>query len=246
MHLKEKGKRVIYRKAALPQKLICGLPQNDYICSMIITVTSLKGGVGKSTITQNLAVSFKLKGYSVVIVDVDTNQSCLDWLTERESEENYIHVVGLPDGKALVKSLKGLNDNYDIILIDGTPAIDQKTSRIMRVADLIIVPLRAGKMDLSATTIFLDKHQEAVELKGSDIPLYALLNEFNEDLIISRHVKQAIENTDINLLKNSIRHRTAYPVANIYGLGAVEHSDKKAKKEIENVTDEILSILLKL
>ena len=213
---------------------------------MIITITSLKGGVGKSTITQNLAVSFRLKGYSVAIVDVDENQSCLDWLTERETEEHYINVVGLPDGNALVKSLQGINNNYDIILIDGTPAIDKKTSRIMRVADLIIVPLRAGKMDLSATTIFLEKHKEAVELKGSDIPLYALLNEFNEDLIISRHVKQSIENTNIKLLNSTIRHRTAYPVSNIYGLGVVEYNDKKAKIEMNKLTDEILKISSKI
>ena len=38
---------------------------------MIISVTSLKGGVGKSTITQNLAVCFAQSGYRVCIADAE-------------------------------------------------------------------------------------------------------------------------------------------------------------------------------
>ncbi|WP_461137387.1 nucleotide-binding protein, partial [Spirosoma terrae] len=53
---------------------------------MIISVTSLKGGVGKSTIAQNLAVCFAHSKYTVCIVDVDTNQSALRWSGLRDED----------------------------------------------------------------------------------------------------------------------------------------------------------------
>jgi len=38
---------------------------------MIISISSLKGGVGKSTIAQNLAVCFAHQGYTVCIADAE-------------------------------------------------------------------------------------------------------------------------------------------------------------------------------
>ena len=61
---------------------------------MIISITSLKGGVGKSTITQNLAVCFAHMGYNTCIVDADTNQSSLKWAGLRPENLPLIFVSG--------------------------------------------------------------------------------------------------------------------------------------------------------
>ena len=54
------------------QKLIYFYP-NDYLLHktnkfMVISVTNLKGGVGKSTVAQNMAVGFAHKKYKVCIL----------------------------------------------------------------------------------------------------------------------------------------------------------------------------------
>ena len=47
---------------------------------MIISVTSLKGGVGKSTIAQNLAVCLAHNGVNVCIADADpANENSGNW-----------------------------------------------------------------------------------------------------------------------------------------------------------------------
>ena len=90
---------------------------------MIISVTSLKGGVGKSTISQNLAVCFAHMGYKVAIVDTDTNASSVHWSGIREEEMPQITVMGLTDNNALRKNIKQLQEDYDLIIIDGTPTM---------------------------------------------------------------------------------------------------------------------------
>lgn len=62
---------------------------------MIVGVTNLKGGVGKSTITQNLAVSLAHRGYKVCILDTDLGQrSSMKWAAQRSEDVPAIPVLG--------------------------------------------------------------------------------------------------------------------------------------------------------
>jgi len=72
---------------------------------MIISVTSLKGGVGKSTVAQNLAVIFSHMGYKVLLVDTDTNGSSVRRSGLRSEDLPSVQVIGLSDAEALKKNL---------------------------------------------------------------------------------------------------------------------------------------------
>lgn len=57
--------------------------------SKIILVTSHKGGVGKTTISANLALSFAQKGYKTLVVDFDLESRCLDMALGLESSSLF-------------------------------------------------------------------------------------------------------------------------------------------------------------
>ena len=51
---------------------------------MVLSIVNLKGGVGKSTVSQNLAVSFTLAEVKTCIVDTDfEQQTSMKWVEQR-------------------------------------------------------------------------------------------------------------------------------------------------------------------
>ena len=205
---------------------------------MIISVTSLKGGVGKSTISQNLAVCFAHMGYRTAIIDTDTNASSVHWSGLREDDLPSITVLGLTESDALRKNIKQLQQDYDIILIDGRPSLSKLVTTIIMMGDLVLIPIRPSGFDIWATEKFIDNYEEAKALKGQ-VRAHFILNEYNEGINLNRDIKEALVELEIKPLKSSLRSRIAYGEASVMGIGVYEYKDTKAKKEITNLANEV-------
>lgn len=210
---------------------------------MIIVLSNLKGGVGKSTSTQNLAICYARIGYNVAIVDADANQSCVGWAKTRDKELPVVVVSALLDGPALVQEIIKINEEFDIVFVDGTPSLNATTSRIISVADLLIIPMKAGKMELEATQLFIERYHEAMENTKRDIPAYILRNEYEPWKNIWKQVDVVLHDSPIPVLNATMGRRSAYVEANGNGLGAYEYKDKKAKEEMRALTEEIDKII---
>ena len=86
---------------------------------MIVGVLNQKGGVGKTTISVNLAHAFALTGHRVLLVDADPQGSALAWSSVRV-EDPLFPVVGMPK-PTLHKDLPAIAVDYDHVVIDGAP-----------------------------------------------------------------------------------------------------------------------------
>lgn len=213
---------------------------------MIISVTSLKGGVGKSTIAQNLAVCFAHNGYKVCLIDTDENQSSLQWSGLRSEEQPQIPVFGLPDGKTLTKNIKPLNEDYEIVIIDGTPSLSQLTSKIILLGDIVLTPILPGGLDVWATEKFIGRYDDAQTLKGEEIPAYFVLNQYDKNQILDKEVREILTQWTITPLESTLKSRVAYREAVIQGLGVFEYKDKKAKEEIVLLYNELKNVIAQL
>ena len=58
--------------------------------TMVIGITNLKGGVGKTIVSQNIAVCLANQNYSVCLVDTDTNQNSVSWAGLREENQSEV------------------------------------------------------------------------------------------------------------------------------------------------------------
>lgn len=209
---------------------------------MIIAVTNLKGGVGKTTIATNIAVCLAHRGFKVCIVDTDLGQqSSMEWSGNRGEDEIRIPVFGVTT-KQLTKEVAMLKADHDVIVIDGTPQLTELAERTILASDVILVPLLPSIYDFRGFEKFLSRYDQVKELKeanGGSVKAFVVLNRVVPNTILSQEIADAIKEYDVELLETKIISRVAYADTPTMGLGVVEYKDKKAKAEIENLTDEI-------
>ena len=207
---------------------------------MKIGITNLKGGVGKSTITQNLAVCFAHLGFKTVIVDTDTNQNSLSWFGARDKDLPNVNVVGVSESEALNKSVDNLHQDYDIVLIDGTPNLSKMATRIILASDILLIPIRPSAQDFRTMDEFFKRYEDAKEFRNT-IPAFFILNEFSEQKRVHEGISKQIESSfDVPVLNSKINSRVAYTEVSVLGQGVFEYSDPKAKSEMVSLTKEIL------
>ncbi len=211
---------------------------------MVIAVTNLKGGVGKTTIALNLGVTLAHRDYKVCVVDTDTEQrSAVKWSGQRDEAHRSIPVFAV--GDKLNKEIEALNKDYEFVIIDGTPQLSERANRTILASDIIIIPISTSGFDFWSFEHFVERYNQAKAFKES-VQAFVLLNKFSETKNISKEIREALSEFEIPVLKTTMGERVAYQETTIQGLGVVEYKDKKAKEEINKLTDEIEEIAQKL
>ena len=208
---------------------------------MKIGVTNLKGGVGKTTVSQNLAVCLAHMGYKVCLVDTDSNQNSIEWSGARDEELVDILVVGVTDAKALTKNLDRLDKDYDFVVIDGTPSLSEMTTRIILGSDLLLIPIMASAHDIRAIRQFIERYEQAKEFK-EDIPAHFFINQFAPNLIIHQSIKEALKGYNLPIMETTFKKRVSYIESAVEGKGVYEIGDNKAKAEVVAFTKEVLGL----
>ena len=217
--------------------------QNE-IKIMIIASISYKGGVGKSTLAQNLAIALAKQDYKVCIVDADEAAASTRWFAIRQDKEPAINVIQMIDAKAIIPSVKALYKDYDVIVIDGPPSLFPIVSKIMLLSHIIIIPVvPKGGSDFWVTEDFLVRYNEVQEEKEEKTPAYFLLNMYKDSFNLHKAVVGGLEKLGnqygIKFLKSRLHERVAYGEANVKGISVCEYTDIKAKNEIIELANEI-------
>jgi chromosome partitioning protein len=133
---------------------------------LTIAVLNQKGGVGKSTLSTNLAAVAHLKGKRTLVLDLDTQGSSFDWFSARKdgSQLDGLNVARADKDLSLPK-FKALSQGYDVVVCDGPPRLGNITVAAAVAADVVVIPLRAGGFDWWAAAETLEKLDQADELR---------------------------------------------------------------------------------
>jgi chromosome partitioning protein len=108
-----------------------------------------KGGSGKSTLASSLAVAAHEAGERVFIIDMDPQQSLVNWAKTRGLDD--VPVSSVTAGR-LQATLNALEKNgFTLAIIDTAGADGGSSSAAMKAADLNIIPSRPNIFDLWAS-----------------------------------------------------------------------------------------------
>ena len=127
----------------------------------VIALLNQKGGVGKTTLSVHLAAALAA-GNRVLLVDADPQGSALDWSAQRQTEPLF-PVVGLPT-KNLYRELAPMSADYDWIVIDGPPRVNEIAKAAIAASDFVIIPIQPSPFDVWAA-------EDIVKIIGECMPI---------------------------------------------------------------------------
>lgn len=176
----------------------------------VITVTSGKGGVGKSNTAINLAIQFKKMGQRVIILDADFGLANIEIMFGAVPKHNLCDLiyqgkditeiitwgpmdVGFISGGSGIAGLSNLGREYLIYII-------QNLARLDAIADVVIVDTGAGIADavleflVASGEILLVTTPEPTSITDS----YSLLK------ALKRHPRFSEQNSHIKIIANKV------------------------------------------
>lgn len=117
-----------------------------------ILVANPKGGVGKSTISTNLAGWFAKNGKKVMLGDVDRQQSSRAWLSIRSPLLPQIATWHIKPGEPA----KPPKDATHVVLDTPAGLHGRKLVELLKKVDRVIVPIQPSLFDIFATRQFIN------------------------------------------------------------------------------------------
>tara|TARA_R110002167_G_scaffold220096_1_gene424652 strand:- start:227 stop:850 length:624 start_codon:yes stop_codon:yes gene_type:complete len=202
----------------------------------IVAILNQKGGVGKTTLSTNIAHCLKSKGNRVLLVDGDPQGSCRDW--NEANEGGLIPVIGM-DRETLPKDLDAVKGNYDWVIIDGAPQIAKLAAAAIKAADIVLVPVQPSPYDIWATSDLVELIKIRQELDGGKLKAAFLISRAIKNTKLSSEISCALKEYNLPVFLNGTTQKIIYPTSASNGQTAIGSTDKKAEQEINQITKEL-------
>lgn len=211
---------------------------------MILTLSHQKGGVGKSTIAWNLAVSFS-KIIPTRIIDLDTQRS-LTVTNALRQEHNLKPIPMLHFNTAGELAEYAEADSDDVLTIIDSGGFDSAFNRVAIIAsDLLITPVSDKPFDLMGLQKYEEILKSLSEIQGETIKTHILFNNINPAMKRFGDLIDFVCASDhFELLIPILRQRV--DIANSVGEGKSIKEYRifsRADQEMDELFEEVKSIL---
>jgi chromosome partitioning protein len=197
----------------------------------IITTSHQKGGVGKTSLTVNLALCYA-QSLKVAVIDTDLQGS----LSGISTMLSNIDIIPFAKYASNIKGLRSLD--YDIIIIDTPPYLTDILTKLFEISDFVLVPSKVSYVDVMAVRATIEMINE-VKHKNPELKAGLVLNMVKSNTSINDEIKELIKGLDIPLLESSVGDRVSFTRSLITD-GIFNTDDEKAKDEIVQLAREIL------
>ena len=196
------------------------------MCKTIL-VANMKGGIGKTTISFNLANNIA-KNAKVAILDFDLQGS----LTQIKDLVTNFDII------PYVKDLSKIKDlNYDCLFIDSPPYLTDQLAELINIADLIIIPTKPGILDLLA----IDSTMKLIESQNKYNQSLIVFNMVKPNTTLTKDILKGLEEYPVNIASTMISDLVVFTRSVL--INGVESSNK-AQRQLDNLTREVLIKLI--
>lgn len=210
---------------------------------MILSFTSSKGGVGKSTSCAAVACALAGQGEKVLILDLDPNKTLDRW--HRKAPYPNLSVTHCtPETFAPTFRDAQASGHYDDILIDLAGFLHTDILRAFARADLVIIPAVPSEPDLREAMVMARHLAGVAESVERAIPYRILLMRVRPlESRIAKYIYAQIEVNKLLRFERVMVEREAYKEIFITGKPPTDTEPTKAGAEVMAILDEIRAIV---
>lgn len=113
-----------------------------------LAVLSRKGGTGKTTLALHLAVAAWSAGLKTLVVDLDRQQSAVEWRRQRGRCDVLVEAV--KPGALFTRQQDACREGMDLLIVDTGPSLEADVEQAIRCADLCAIVARPNFFDIKA------------------------------------------------------------------------------------------------
>jgi len=210
------------------------------VTSSIITVATMKGGSGKSTVASCLAVHWHLKGRRPTIIDADP-QCSIARLAKRERTLGGVPVVEDATEQA-GRTARHLAASGTPVIIDTPGFRSETTLACLAASDFVLVPVKPSPFDVDR---MLDTLNILINGVSGWRPVFrCLLTQTTRDSVIAKHIRAELAEAGLPLLVSEMTNRVVYAEAALWGATpSITDRAGPAAREIAAIADEVDGLL---
>lgn len=206
----------------------------------VIVLVGNKGGVGKTTLSLNLAAAFA-RNEPTVILDADPQGSASQWYANSEYEELLPPVFAI--AADLDAQVVDLRTRYRRIIIDCPPSVlAPQTHAALRVGDFALIPVQPSPLDLWAM-VHLERALEQARDVNPGLEALLVISQLEARTTLSRLMPDALAELDIAVAATAIRRRAVYRASALEGR-SVFHMGRRgaaAAAELDQLISEVIT-----
>ena len=170
---------------------------------MIIAFLNQKGGVGKTTLSINMAADLANRGHKVLLIDADKQGSSSTWASLREDAP--FQVVSLARENMARDTLK-LAADFEFTVIDGPPHAEEIARSCIIAADFVALPIEPSGLSTWASDLTVKQVQEAQEYKET-LKCGFVVSRKIRNTVIGRQIREMAAGGGIPILTAEVENR---------------------------------------
>ena len=192
-----------------------------------ILVVNPKGGCGKTTIATNLATYYAVWGMSTALVDLDPQQSSMEWLRVRPKDENPIQGFNGLKGKIFPHA-----DTERVIYDCPARTDSKKVARLIELVDVVIIPVMPSAIDMRVAASFVADIVGKVKESNGKAIMGVVANRAQKNYHSYKALNKFLKALDVPFV-GALRNSQNYIKAADTGIGIFEVPLSEAKPDMK-------------